>query len=153
MKVRQLKQLVERWTSFIGRGYYKPQRREDGPVRQRIKELAATRVRYGMWRIYILLRREGFKDNHKRVHRIDKDEGLDPRKRSRRNKAATHRLERFDNNGINQCWPMDFVQDNLFDSRKFRCLTIVDNCSRYCHAIRVGKSIKGTMTSLKYWKR
>jgi putative transposase len=38
---------------------------------------------------------------------------------------------------------MDFVQDNLFDGRKFRCLTIVDNCSRYCHAIRVGKSIKG----------
>jgi putative transposase len=38
---------------------------------------------------------------------------------------------------------MDFVQDNLFDGRKFRCLTIVDNFSRYCHAIRVGKSIKG----------
>jgi putative transposase len=38
---------------------------------------------------------------------------------------------------------MDFMQDNLFDGRKFRCLTIVDNWSRYCHAIRVGKSIKG----------
>lgn len=38
---------------------------------------------------------------------------------------------------------MDFVQDNLFDGKKFRCLTIVDNFSRYCHAIRVAKSIKG----------
>jgi putative transposase len=38
---------------------------------------------------------------------------------------------------------MDFVQDQLFDGRKFRCLTVVDNFSRYCHAIRVGKSIKG----------
>lgn len=124
--------------------YYKPQRREDRPVRRRIKEIAATRVRYGMWRIYILLRREGFKDNHKRVHRIYKEEGLNLRsKRPRRNKAAAHRLERLNNNQINQCWSMDFVQDNLFDGRKFRCLTIVDNCSRYCHAIRVGKSIKG----------
>lgn len=52
--------------------YYKGRRREDRPLRQRIKEIAAARVRYGLWRIYILLRREGFKDNHKRVHRIYK---------------------------------------------------------------------------------
>lgn len=38
---------------------------------------------------------------------------------------------------------MDIVQDQLFDGRKFRCLTVVDNFSRYCHAIRVGKSIRG----------
>ena len=124
--------------------YYKNHRREDRPLRQRIKEIAAARVRYGMWRIYILLRREGFIDNHKRVHRIYTEEGLNLRsKRPRRNKAAAHRLQRPANDQINQCWSMDFVQDNLFDGRKFRCLTIVDNCSRYCHAIRVGKAIKG----------
>lgn len=157
--MRQLKQLVERlrdqYRVAVRRAcrtvglhssawYYKPHRREDLPVRQRIKEIAATRVRYGMWRIYILLRREGFRDNHKRVHRIYKEEGLNLRsKRPRRNKAAAHRLERPENNSLHKCWSMDFVQDNLFDGRKFRCLTIVDNFSRYCHAIRVGKSIKG----------
>jgi putative transposase len=124
--------------------HYKPHRREDRPVRQRIKEIAATRVRYGMWRIYILLRREGFKDNHKRVHRIYKEEGLNLRsKRPRRSKAGAHRLERPDLNSLHQCWSMDFVSDNLFTGQRFRCLTIVDNFSRYCHAIRVGKSIKG----------
>jgi len=124
--------------------YYKHHRREDRPLRQRIKEIAAIRVRYGLWRIYILLRREGFKDNHKRVHRIYKEEGLNLRsKRPRRNKAAAHRLERPENNRLHQCWSMDFVQDQLFDGRKFRCLTVVDNCSRYCHGIRVGKSIRG----------
>ena len=97
-----------------------------------------------MWRIYILLRREGFRDNHKRVHRIYKEEGLNLRsKRPRRNKAAAHRLERPAINSLHGCWSMDFVCDNLFDGRRFRCLTIVDNFSRYCHAIRVGKSIKG----------
>jgi len=91
-------------------------------VRQRIKEIAATRVRYGMWRIYILLRKEAFKDNHKRVHRIYQEEGLNLRsKRPRRNKAAAHRPERPANNEINQCCSMDFVQDNLVDRRKFRC--------------------------------
>lgn len=60
--------------------YYKHHRREDRPLSQRIKEIAATRVRYCVWRIYILLRREGFKDNHKRVHRIYKEEGLNLRR-------------------------------------------------------------------------
>lgn len=97
-----------------------------------------------MWRIYILLRREGFKDNHKRVHRIYKEEGLNLRsKRPRRNKSAAHRLERPELNSLYQCWSMDFVADQLFNGHRFRALTIVDNFSRYCHAIRVGKSIKG----------
>lgn len=159
MKIRQLREvatkLIHAYRVSIRRAckvvclhrsnwHYKPHRREDRPLRQRIKEIAATRVRYGMWRIYILLRREGFKDNHKRVHRIYKEEGLNLRsKRPRRNKAAAHRLERPENNSLHACWSMDFVQDQLFDGRKFRCLTIVDNFSRYCHAIRVGKSIKG----------
>jgi transposase InsO family protein len=100
-------------------------------------------VRYGMWRIYILLRREGFKDNHKRAHRIYKEEGLNLRsKRPRRNKAAAHRLERPERSSLHQCWSMDFVQDQLFAGRKFRCLTVMDNFSRYCHAIRVGKNFR-----------
>lgn len=124
--------------------YYKHHRREDTSVRQRIKEIAAARVRYGLWRIYILLRREGFKDNHKRVHRIYKEEGLNLRsKRPKRARSAAHRLERPGNSELNHCWSMDFVQDALFTGQKFRALTIVDNFSRYCHAIRVGKSIKG----------
>jgi putative transposase len=56
--------------------YYKAHRREDLPLRIRIRNIAETRVRYGLWRVYILLRREGWSDNHKRVYRIYKEEGL-----------------------------------------------------------------------------
>jgi putative transposase len=38
---------------------------------------------------------------------------------------------------------LDFVADQLFNGHRFRALTIVDNFSGYCHAVRVGKSIKG----------
>ncbi len=125
--------------------YYKAHRRPDGPLRQRIKEIAAVRVRYGLWRIFMVLRREGWKDGANRVYRIYKEEGLNLRsKRPRRNKAAAHRLERVENNSLNQCWSMDFVSDNLFNGNRFRCLTVVDNFSRFCQAIRVGKSLKGT---------
>jgi putative transposase len=124
--------------------YYQPHRREDGALRQRIKEIASVRLRYGHWRIYTLLRREGWQDNHKRVYRIYKEEGLNLRsKRPRRNKAAAHRLERPQLSSLYQCCSMDFVADQLFDGRKFRALTLVDNYSRECLFIRVGQSLKG----------
>lgn len=104
-----------------------------------------NRVRYGHWRIYTLLRREGWKDNHKRVYRVYREEGLNLRsKRPRRNKAAAHRLERPENTSLHQCWSMDFVSDQLFDGRKFRALTIVDNFSRECMGIFAGQSLKGS---------
>ena len=56
---------------------------------------------------------------------------------------AAHRMERPDLNNLHQCWSMDFVADQLFDGRKFRVLTLVDNFSRQCLATRVGQSIKG----------
>ena len=114
-------------------------------MRQRIKEMAAARVRYGLWRIFMLLRREGWKDSRNRVYRIYKEEGLNLRsKRPRRNKAAAHRLQRPELSSLHQCWSMDFVCDNLFNGHRFRCLTVVDNFSRFCQAIRVGKSLKGS---------
>lgn len=124
--------------------YYKPRDKGDAFLRMQMKEIAAVRIRYGFWRIYVLLRREGFTDNHKRMYRIYKEEGLNLRtKRPRRNKSSAHRMERPELSTINQCWSMDFVADQLFDGRKFRALTIVDNFSRKCMAIHPEQSIKG----------
>ena len=124
--------------------YYKSNERDDSLLRMRMKEIAHTRVRYGCWRIFTLLRREGWRDNHKRVHRLYCLEGLNLRtNRKKRIRSGSHRLERPDLISINQCWSMDFVSDQLFNGKKFRALTIVDNFSRKCQAIYVGQSIKG----------
>ncbi|TGE11522.1 transposase [Hymenobacter elongatus] len=111
-----------------------------GPfLRQRLRELAQVRVRYGSQRLYVLLRREGWPDNHKRVHRLYCLEGLNLRsKRPRRNRAAAHRLARLQLGHLHQSWSMDFVADNLFDGRKIRALTIVDNFSRQCLVLSQG---------------
>ncbi|WP_460945752.1 IS3 family transposase [Spirosoma daeguense] len=123
---------------------FKSRRRDDSVIRKRIKEIAQVRVRYGYQRICVLLRREGWRDNHKRVYRVYCEEGLHLRsKRPRRNRAAAHRLERPQLSNVHQCWSMDFVADQLFDGRKIRALTIVDNYSRQCVAIHVGQSLKG----------
>ena len=124
--------------------YYKAHGRDDRVVRARIKEIATTRVRYGMARIHVLLRREGWQDNHKRVRRIYREEGLNLRsKRPRRSKAARHRSEQPQLTAPNECWSMDFVSDALFDGRRFRALTLVDNFSRECLEIETGASLKG----------
>jgi len=59
--------------------YYKSVRRSDVAVRWRIVEIANTRIRYGVNHIHSLLKREGWKDNKKRIHLIYKEEGLNLR--------------------------------------------------------------------------
>ena len=122
--------------------YYQTISRDDTVIRMR--EIAMIRVRYGFERIFTLLRREGWKDNHKRVYRLYKLEGLNLRsKRPRRSRSGAHRLDRHQISGINQVWSMDFMSDQLFDGKRFRILTLVDNYSRKCHALEVGQSLKG----------
>ena len=116
----------------------------DAPIRRRIEEIATVRIRYGYRRIHVLLRREGWKVNHKRVHRIYCLAGLNLRsKRPKRRRAAAHRLARPEVAEANDCWTMDFVSDALFDGRRFWALTIIDQHTRECLAIHAARSIKG----------
>jgi len=97
-----------------------------------------------MWRIHTLLRREGWLINHKKVHRIYVEEGLNlRRKRPRRRVAAAHRESHPAVTGLNECWSMDFVADELFNGRRIRALTVVDNWSRESLAITVDHRLRG----------
>ena len=95
----------------------------------RLKELAAARVRYGYRRLHVLLQREGWPANHKRIYRLYGEEGLSIRIRTpRRRRACRYRADRPAIGGANQVWAVDFVSERLFDGRPFRILTVVD-----CH--------------------
>lgn len=124
--------------------YYTPVVKHEQDLTLRIRDIAMSRVRYGFWRIYVLLRREGFLVNHKKVYRLYKAQGLNLRsKRPRRNRAGAHRLDRVQPGKPHMQWSMDFVADQLFDGRRFRALTLVDNYSRKCLCIHADQSIKG----------
>jgi len=102
---------------------YQPQTDDQAALRLRIKEIAATRVRYGYKRIHVLLRREGWQVNHKRVYRLYCEEGLNlRRKRPRRHVSAARRITQPMIQGPNECWSMDFVSDALYDGRRIRAL-------------------------------
>jgi putative transposase len=71
---------------------YRSVAHDSGALCLRIREIAETRVHYGYRRVHILLRREGWRDNHKRIYRLYRDQGLSLRlKRPHRNKAARSR--------------------------------------------------------------
>ena len=119
-------------------------RDDQAPLRLRIREIAAVRIRYGYPRIHVLLQREGWKVNRKRVYRLYRLEGLSlRRKRPRRHVTAARRLEREAAAKPNQQWSMDFVSDALFDGRRIRALTLVDNYTREALAIVVDGGIRG----------
>ena len=87
----------------------------------RLKDLAASRVRYGYRRLHVLLRREGWQVNHKRVYRLYSEEGLSIRTRTpRRRRACRYRSARSKAGAMNDVWAMDFMADKLFDGQPFR---------------------------------
>lgn len=110
----------------------------------RIKEIASVRVRYGYKRIHVLLQREGWHINHKRIYRLYCEEGLNLRKKRPKKRTSEHfRVSREEARYINECWNMDFAADRLFNGRRFRALTVVDIFSRECLGIEVAQGIKG----------
>lgn len=116
---------------------------QDEAITKRLKELAEKRRRFGYRRLHVLLKREGYLINHKRVERIYREERLSIRIRRRRKMAAALRTELPKATQPNQVWSMDFVQDCLSNGRRIKALTIVDDYSRKCHNIEVDTSING----------
>ena len=123
--------------------YYRGHRRDDRGVRQRLKELAAARVRFGYRRLHVLLRREGWVVNHKRIYRIYNEENLAVRTKARRKIASRARLPLRAATRPNEQWSMDFIHDRLEDGRSVRVLSIVDNFSRECLMLEADRSLNG----------
>jgi putative transposase len=122
---------------------YQTRRTGDEKLRTRLKELAMQRRRFGSPRLIVMLRREGIKDNHKRIERIYSEEGLQVKKRKKRRQTAALRVVIPTPTQPNKRWSIDFVSDSLSDGRKFRCLTIVDDFSRESPLVHVDRSIPG----------
>jgi putative transposase len=121
---------------------YQGSGRENEPLTERLRELAAERRRFGYRRLHVLLCREGWTVNHKRVYRIYRAEGLSVRRRCRK-RVARERCPMPQLTGPNQRWALDFVSDALSWGRKIRMLTVVDAFTRESLAIEVDTSLSG----------
>jgi putative transposase len=125
--------------------HHRSKRAGQAPLAKRIQEIAASRVRYGYRRIHVLLRREGWAVNAKRVCRVYREQGLQLRNKSpKRRVKAKLRDGRSPATGANRVWAMDFVHDQLFDGRKIRVLTMVDTFTRLSPAVDVRQNFRGS---------
>ena len=122
---------------------YQSKRPDDSTVRQRLRELAAERRRFGYRRLGWLLAREGHVMNRKKLYRIYREEKLMVRRRGRRKRALGTRARLALPDAINRRWSLDFVSDALSDGRRFRIFCVVDDFSRECLATVVDTSIGG----------
>lgn len=112
-------------------------------LRQRLRELAEERRRFGAPRLHVLLCREGWQINHKRVERVYREEGLSLRLRRRKKRPSHLRVVLPLAEGPDQRWAMDFVSDALWSGRRIRALTIVDTWNREAVWIEVDHSLSG----------
>jgi putative transposase len=115
----------------------------DEALRERLRTLAGRHRRYGYLRLHVLLRREGFMVNHKKIYRLYREEGLAVRTRKRKRLAGRERLPPGAPQRRNQRWSMDFVSDSLCSGRRFRVLNIVDDLTRESPGQLVDLSISG----------
>ena len=129
---------------------YRPRESNDGELRVRLRELAAERVRFGYRRLWAMLRREKNVDgtrrwmvNHKRVHRIYREEGLAMRRKEAKRPRAAARAPLELPTRANQMWTMDFTKDRLASGRNFRTLNLMDGHTREALWIEVDTSLPG----------
>ena len=130
---------------FSRAAWYRKSRAQDQTaLRLRIREIAHARPRFGFLRIWVMLRREGWVVNRKRVRRLYRLEGLQVRMRVRRRKhMALHRGPAPVPSGPTERWRMAFVHDALADGRPFRVLTVVDQWSRQSPIPEVASNMSG----------
>ena len=122
---------------------YEHHRDPEEALRVRLRELAGSRVRYGYRRLTVLLRREGWQVNAKRIYRLYTEEGLIVRTQKRKQRAQRQRLPLGQAVRRNQKWSMDFVAQRLPDGRWIRVLTVVDQFTRECLTLFADTSLNG----------
>ena len=123
---------------------YQSTRPRDEVLRERMVALARERRRFGYRRLHVLLRREGHVINHKKLYRLYREERLAVRRRGGRKRAIGTRAPMRMPLAPGERWSLDFVSDQFTDGRRFRILTIVDDCSRENLALTADTSLSGT---------
>jgi putative transposase len=123
--------------------YQRHGRVDNAALLERLQAHAAVRARYGYRRLHTLVARDGIVANHKRVHRVYREAGLQVRRRRRKRLTRADRVPLLAPSGRGERWSMDFMADTLADGRTFRKLNIVDDISRDCVAIEFDRSLPG----------
>jgi putative transposase len=133
---------------------YKRRIKQDEPVMAELNKLVDKHPAIGFWQSYYRLRNAGFLWNHKRVYRIYTKMQLNIRRKAKKRLPARVKQALFHPDAANLVWSVDFMNDALWDGRKFRLLNIVDDYNREVLHIEVDTSLPALrlIRALEYLK-
>ena len=124
--------------------YYRPPvlaSRRDAAVIAALTDVVARYGRWGFWKCFDRLRVEGHRWNHKRVHRVYCALRLNLPRRTTRRVPRRIRQPLTAPPVLNQTWALDFMTETLYDGRRVRLLTIIDEGNREGLEIPMGLSL------------
>lgn len=122
---------------------YVPRPDGNGPLREQIVTMAQRYRRYGSQMIYLKLRQDGQRVNHKRVERLYTLEKLQVRRRRRKKIPPADRQPLIRPGAANEVWSMDFVFDRIASGRALKCLAITDDATHEAVAVIPEHAIGG----------
>ena len=147
---------IRRACSLIGSSrsshYYPSKPRDDTEIRRRLRELAHKHKRYGCPRLHVMLKREGYDINHKRIERLYREEKLKIRKKKRVKRPQRGKFKMPEVKRINHVWATDFIHDSLVNGRKLKNMPVLDLFGRRCLRIETAFSI-GSMRVIDIMER
>ena len=122
---------------------YRSIRPDDTDLRKAMKEVAEERRRFGYRRVHVMLERQGWHVNQKKIRRIYAEEKLQVKRRGGRKRALGTRRPMLVPDRPDERWSLDFVSDAFTDGRRFRVLAVVDDFSRECLGLIADTSLSG----------
>lgn len=122
-------------------GMYYQSRKQDEAVQEKLRAWAEKKPTEGFWKLFGRIRNEGVIWNHKKVHRVYKDLGMNLRRKHKRRLPERIKQPLTQQERINQSWSMDFMSDVLMNGKRFRTLNIIDDYNREALAIEVDTSL------------
>jgi putative transposase len=110
---------------------YQPKHsRENELIGDTLKSLSVKYPRYGFKKLFGLMRADGMTYNHKRVHRIYVEKGLNMKIKPKKRLAPRTKQHLLPRRRLNQCWSLDYMSDSLVHGRCFRTANVIDDCNR-----------------------
>ena len=119
---------------------------DEALLRERLHLLARRHPRYGYRRVHVLLQREGWRCNRKRVQRLWREEGLHVPRKTRRRKRAARTPGSLTASQPNQVWALDYLFDATANGRPIKILNITDEHTREALACHAARSINAEQT-------
>jgi putative transposase len=161
--VAEKKLSVKRSCAAIGlsrSAWYRPLQdrlERDHELIEAIQAVVDKHARWGFWKCFKRLRLDGHGWNHKRVHRVYVDLGLNQKRRTKKRLPKRERVPLEVPAWPNVVWSLDFMEDTLYSGRRYRTLNVFDEGVREILAIEIDTSLPAervvrAMEQLKEWR-